>query len=143
MLSNGGNVAYTVNRDGFNELYLRKIETGGKPLSTFFDVKSIQVPLPGRGIVGGLTFSKDGGKLAFSFSSSKNNSDVWIYDVASKAMAKVTQSDRANLRQESFVEPELVKFKSFDGRMIPAWYYKPAEETLSYLHAIKNKGRRQ
>lgn len=139
VLTYGSNVAYTVNREGFNELYLRGIETGGKPLSTFFAPRSSQVPLPGRGIVGGLTFSKDGAKLAFSFSSSKNNPDIWIYELASKRMMQVTQSDRAGLNQETFVEPQLIKYKSFDGREIPAWYYKPSAETLSYLTAIKNK----
>jgi dipeptidyl aminopeptidase/acylaminoacyl peptidase len=139
VLTNGSNIAYTVNREGFNELYLRGIETGGKPLTTFFGPRSTQVPLPGRGIVGGLTFSKDGGKLAFSFSSSKNNNDIWIYELAAKRMMQVTHSDRAGLNQDTFVEPQLVKFKSFDGREIPAWYYKPTEATLSYLAAIKNQ----
>jgi dipeptidyl aminopeptidase/acylaminoacyl peptidase len=139
VLTYGSNVAYTVNRDGFNELYLRGIETGGKPLTTFFATKSIQVPLPGRGIVGGLNFSKDGTKLAFSFSSSKNNPDIWVYELASKRMLQVTQSDRAGLAQDSFVEPQLIKFKSFDGREIPAWYYKPTDAVLSYRAALKKQ----
>lgn len=139
VLTYGSNVAYTVNRDGFNELYLRGIETGGKPLTTFFAAKSLQVPLPGRGIVGGLNFSKDGSKLAFSFSSSKNNPDIWVYELASKRMFQVTQSDRAGLAQDSFVEPQLIKFRSFDGREIPAWYYKPTDAVLSYRAALKKQ----
>ena len=86
VLPYGSNVAYTVNREGYNELYLRGIETGGKPLTTFFAATSTRVQLPGRGLVGGLSFSKDGSKLAFSFSSSKNNSDIWVYDLASKRL---------------------------------------------------------
>lgn len=139
VLRYGSNVAYTVNREGFNELYLRKIETGGKPLTTFFDTKSLQVPLPGRGIVSGMSFSKDGGKLAFSFSSSKNNADIWVYELASKQLAQVTQSYRAGLSQESFVEPQLIRYKTFDGREITAWYYKPTDAVLSYNAALKNQ----
>src|SRR6185312_12944362 len=68
-------MAYTVNRDGFSEIYLRKIETDGKPLISTFAAKAEAVKLPGRGIVSGLTFSKDESKLAFSFSSSTQNGD--------------------------------------------------------------------
>lgn len=124
--SPGGNLfAYTINNEGFSELYLRKIETGGKPLFSNLDAKTDSIKLPAKGIVGGLEFSDDGKKLAFSFSSAKYNSDVWLYDLQSKKLTQVTKSDRSEIPQESFVEPQLIKFKSFDGREIPAWYYKP------------------
>lgn len=139
VLPYGSNVAYTVNREGFNELYLRGIETGGKPLTTFFAAKSTQVQLPSRGLVGGLNFSKDGSKLAFSFSSSKNNADIWVYDLNSKRAVQVTFSDRAGVPQDSFVEPQLIKYKTFDGKEIPAWYYRPTEAVLTYLAALRNK----
>lgn len=120
--------AYTINREGFSELFLRKIETGGKPLISNVEAKPEQIALPAKGIVGGLEFSDDGTKLAFTFSSSKYNSDIWTYDLQTKKLTQVTKSSRSGIPQESFVEPELIKFKSFDGREIPAWYYKPLEE---------------
>lgn len=122
---NGSMMAYTVNRDGFSELYLRKIETGGKPLISTVAAKAEQIKLPAQGIAGGMTFSKDGSKMTFNFSSSKHNGDIWLYDLKSKSLTQVTKSDNAGISNDSFVAPELVKFKSFDGREIPAWYYKP------------------
>ena len=89
------------------------------------DKQAVEVKLPAQGIVGGTAFSKDGSKLAFSFSSSTQNGDVWVYDLRSKRLAQVTQSDQAGIDPKTFVAPELIKFKSFDGREIPAWYYKP------------------
>lgn len=125
-VSPSGNLfAYTINNEGFSELYLRKIETGGKPLFSNLDAKTDSIKLPAKGIVSGLEFSDDGKKLAFSFSSAKYNSDVWLYDLQSKKLTQITKSERSEIPQESFVEPELVKFKSFDGREIPAWYYRP------------------
>ncbi|MCY7347824.1 MAG: S9 family peptidase [Pyrinomonadaceae bacterium] len=121
----GNALAYTVNRDGFSELNLRKIESGGKPLISNFDFKSEIIKLPAQGIVGGLQFSDDGGKLAFSFSSAKYNSDVWLYDLPSKSLTQITKSSRSDISQTSFVEPQLIKYKTFDGREIPAWYYRP------------------
>lgn len=119
-------LAYTVNSDGFSELYIRNIENGGKPLVSKVSSKADQIDLPVRGIVGGTRFSGDGTKLAFSFSSPINNGDVWLYDLKAKKLSQVTQSDRAGIDPRTFVSPELIKFKTFDGREIPAWYYKPA-----------------
>ena len=121
----GNTVAYALNREGFSELFLRKYETNGKPLITVFDAKSESVKLPAKGVVGSLTFSKDGGKLAFTFSGAKYNGDIWVYDLEKKSLAQVTKSSRSGIQQGSFVEPELIKFKSFDGKEISGWYYLP------------------
>ncbi len=125
MQTYGNTLAYTLNREGFSELYLRKYETGGKPQITSFESKSEAVKLPANGIVGGLTFSDDGKKLAFSFSSAKYNPDIWVYDLEKKSLTQITKSSRSGIRQDSFIEPKLIKYKSFDGKEIPAWYYEP------------------
>ncbi len=130
---NASLVAYTVNRDGFSELYLRKIATGGKPLISTIAAKAEQVLLPSQGIAGGMTFSNDGTKMTFSFSSSKHNGDIWLYDLKTKVLTQVTESDRAGIDPATFIAPELIKFKSFDGREIPAWYYKPRPESLKVV----------
>ncbi|HEX8639251.1 MAG TPA: S9 family peptidase, partial [Pyrinomonadaceae bacterium] len=93
------------------------------------------------GIVGGLDFSKDGAKLAFSFVSAKNNSDIWLYDLASKKLTQITKSDRAGISQESFIEPRLIKFNSFDRREIPAWYYTPKPVSTSSFASLNNKSK--
>ena len=122
----GSVIAYTVNREGFSEIWLRKVETGGKPLIATVAKTAERIDtLPERGIVGGLTLSNDQTKLAFSFSSSRYNGDIWICDLKTRSLQQVTKSDRAGIPQESFVAPELIKFKSFDGLEVRAWYYRP------------------
>jgi dipeptidyl aminopeptidase/acylaminoacyl peptidase len=121
----GGMIAYTINKDGFSELYVRILETDGKPLISVAGPKGLPVALPGKGVVSGLSFSHDGNKLALVFNGARFNADVWLYDVKMKKLSQVTHSSRAGIPQESFVEPELIHYKSFDGRIIPAWYYRP------------------
>ena len=116
-------MAYTVNRDGFSELHLRQVETDGKPLITTVADKQETVKLPAQGIVGGLSFSKDQSKLALSFSSATRNGDIWIYDLKTKRLSQVTHSDCAGIDPTSFVAPRLIKYKTFDGRDVPAWFY--------------------
>jgi dipeptidyl aminopeptidase/acylaminoacyl peptidase len=125
MLPYANTIAYTLNREGYSELYLRKFETDGKPLITSFAKTSEMIKLPAKGVVGGLTFSDDKTKLAFTFNSAKHNSDIWTYDLQTKQLTQVTKSSRSGLKQESFVEPQLIKYKSFDGKEVSAWYYLP------------------
>jgi dipeptidyl aminopeptidase/acylaminoacyl peptidase len=124
----GSRFAYTLNREGFSELHLRKFEVDGKPLITQILPDDEIVKLPAEGVVSGLNFSENGKFLAFTFNSAKNNSDIWLYDLESKKLAQITKSERSGIPQESFVEPQLIKFKSFDGREIPAWFYKPIDK---------------
>jgi dipeptidyl aminopeptidase/acylaminoacyl peptidase len=119
--------AYTLNREGFSDFFIALTASMNK---------EIPIKLPAQGIVGGMDFSKDGRQLAFTFSSAKNNADIWLYDLPSKTVTQITRSDRAGIPQESFVEPKLIKFKSFDGREIPAWYYIPAN-----INGIRIKGK--
>ncbi|MBA3804181.1 MAG: S9 family peptidase [Acidobacteria bacterium] len=120
MSDDGRMFAYAINRDGFSELYLREVGADGK-----LGPKGSAIALPGKGIAGGLDFSGDNAKLAFSFNGARFNTDIWLYNVESRALAQVTHSSRAGIPQSSFVEPELIHYKSFDGREIPAWYYRP------------------
>jgi dipeptidyl aminopeptidase/acylaminoacyl peptidase len=125
----GNIMAYTLNRDGFSDLYLRRYETGGKPLITTIERTAEQVKLPAEGIVSGLAFNKDQSKLAFSFSSSTLPSDILIYDLQSKKLSQVTMSDTAEVAKQSFVAPKAIKYKTFDGREIGAWFYEPSRQT--------------
>lgn len=138
----GSHMAYTVNREGFSEMYIRKYETDGKPLITVIDKKADAVKLPAQGVVGGLDIDKAQTKLAFSFSSANRPSDIWIYDLETKKLVQATHSDRAGIPQESFVEPTLIKFKTFDGLDIPAWYYKPVN-SVEFVEGVKVNGVRQ
>lgn len=133
MSPDGGLLAYTINRDGFSELFVRRLDTDGKPLITAIGPKEAPIKLPAKGLVGGLEFSKDksgeayrtGNKLALTFNSSRYPSDVWLFDLKSRALTQITNSSLAGIPQSSFVEPELIRYKTFDGRDIPAWFYKP------------------
>jgi dipeptidyl aminopeptidase/acylaminoacyl peptidase len=134
----GGALAYTINRDGFSELYVRRLDTDGKPLITALGPKEAAVKLPGKGIVGALEFSKDKSreasresKLAFTFNGSRHSGDIWFYDMKTRAVTQVTQSSMAGIPQSTFVEPELIRYKSFDGRDIPAWYYRPQASAVN------------
>lgn len=137
----GSKIAYVTNRDGYSELFIRGYETDGKPLITVIDKKSTQVKLPGQGIVAGLRWNKDQSKLTFSYSSSVSPSEIWVYELATKDLKQITHSDTANVAPVTFIAPKLVTYKTFDGRMVPAWYYMPEtmREFSLNMNAPSNK----
>ncbi len=110
--------AYTLNREGYSELFVGETKS--------IQQKSTPIILPAQGVIGGLQFSKDKSQLIFTFNSAKSPTDIWSYNLLSKQLTQITKSSRSGLKQESFVEPQLIKYKSFDGKEVSAWYYKPS-----------------
>jgi dipeptidyl aminopeptidase/acylaminoacyl peptidase len=98
------------NADGYSRLQI----VGGE-----------EIPLPGRGVVDHPVFSPDGAKLAFAFSSPVEPNDVYVYDLASRSLERLTTSPR-EVDTTALVEPALHRFESFDGESIPVFLFEPA-----------------
>ena len=83
-----------------------------------------EIPLPGRGVVEHPVFTPDGSKFAFAFSSPVEPHDVYVYDLASRSLERVTTSPR-DVDVAMLVEPTLHRFESFDGESVPAFLFEP------------------
>ncbi|HEV8337067.1 MAG TPA: S9 family peptidase [Candidatus Polarisedimenticolia bacterium] len=125
----GSRFAYTINREGFSELYVREVKDLEGPRARS-KARAAPLELPGKGVVTGLDFSADNRQLAFIFSGSRYNADVWRYDLETRRLTPVTRNSTAGIPRASFVEPELIRYKTFDGRQIPAWYYRSARRPV-------------
>ena len=62
---------------------------------------------------------------ASSLSSARSPADVYSLDVTTGKLERWTESETGGLNAASFSEPELVRWKSFDGRTISGFLYKP------------------
>jgi dipeptidyl aminopeptidase/acylaminoacyl peptidase len=101
------------NTDGYGVLHGLDLETG----------EEIEPGLTG-GIVSGIRVSS-AGTAVFVFSSPSQAPDIWMYDLKTGHMEQVTRSTYAGIDPELFVDPELVRYRSFDGLEIPAFLYLP------------------
>jgi len=81
--------------------------------------------LPGE-IVGGLTFSKDGKRLAMTASGATAPPDVWLLDIPGNGLRQVTRSKHDGVDLTTLIRPELVTFKAHDGLGLSGWLYRPA-----------------
>ena len=84
-----------------------------------------QPQLP-RGVLQNMEFSPDKSKLAFDLSTATSAGDVWTWDVTGGQLTRWTTSELGGLDPAKLAEPQLVRFKSFDGLSVPALVYRPA-----------------
>ncbi|MEL6764171.1 MAG: S9 family peptidase, partial [Cyanobacteria bacterium J06607_6] len=112
---NGQQLAFIINENGASKLYLMETATGQKqPLSA----------LP-AGMMRGLEWRKNGEELGFTLMSARSTADIFSLNVATGEVQRWTQSETAGLNPETFSEPELVEWQSFDGRTITGFLYRP------------------
>lgn len=110
----GRTIAYTLNEDGYSRVILMPL-AGGAGMS----------PSLPRGVVTALSFSPDGGKLAVGLTNATTAGDVWTVELGNQAITRWTQSEPGELDPAKLVEPQLVRFTSFDGLTVPAFVYRP------------------
>lgn len=96
-------------------------------------LKPIALPdLPATGEVTAAAFSHDGRELAFLASGSATPPAVWVYDLARPgAPRRLTASESTGTSGSTgaggWIEGEVTRFKSFDGRSIAGVLYKPRQ----------------
>jgi len=76
-------------------------------------------------IASGLSFSRDGRRLAFVSSGATAPADVWVHDFRTGRTWQVTRSSHAGVDLASMARPELVQFKAHDGLALSGWLYRP------------------
>lgn len=112
----GAWLAFTANEGGASALYLAP---AARPK------QRAKIDLP-PGVILGLDFDPAGRRLGFTLSSAQSPADTYTVDLRTRKVTRWTFSEVGGLDPTTFATPELVQFRSFDGREIPAWYYRPA-----------------
>ena len=107
-------VAYAVNEEGFSRV----------AVLDYLTRRALPQPDLPRGVLTGLGFSPDGGRLAIGLSTATSAGDVWSHDVASGRLTRWTRSELGNFDPAQLVEPRLIRFESFDGLSVPAFVYR-------------------
>jgi dipeptidyl aminopeptidase/acylaminoacyl peptidase len=87
--------------------------------------KPVTLPKLPSGEIRGVTFSKNSARMAFYVNGDRSPSNLFVYDFASKSVKQLTETLSKEISSNDLVEAEVVRFKSFDGMVIPSIYYKP------------------
>lgn len=96
--------------------------------------------MPGA-TISGLRISDSETKMALLLGSSKTVGDVYLWEIGSGKMKRLTSTMNPDIDPENLIDAQVVRFKSFDSLDIPAIYYKPLTATrknkvpgLVYVH---------
>ena len=108
-----------VNEDGKNTLFIKNLVNNS---DVFF-------PAIPDGDIKGVRISKSEKKIRLTVGTSKSPNNIYVYDMGSKKLKKLTETLNPEINANDLVEAEVVRYPSFDGLEIPAIYYKPLDAT--------------
>ena len=78
-----------------------------------------------QGEIRSVTFSRTGSRMAFYVNGDRSPSDLYVYDLRARKATRLTQALSKDIDPADLVDTQVVRFKSFDGMVIPSIYYKP------------------
>jgi dipeptidyl aminopeptidase/acylaminoacyl peptidase len=111
----GKTIAFTTNEAGIGTLHLLDTASG----------KEVPVPKLPPGSVSGIKWHANGRELGFDLVSARSPLDVYSLDLPTGKVERWTHSETGGLNTSAFREPELIHWKSFDGRSISGFLYRP------------------
>ncbi len=111
----GRTLAFVTNEDGAAVLHLLDTATGKEKPAP-------QLPV---GQILGVEWHENSRDLGFTMVSARSTADVYSLDTQSGKVDRWTESETAGLNTATLSEPELIRWKSFDGRMISGYLYRP------------------
>jgi dipeptidyl aminopeptidase/acylaminoacyl peptidase len=108
-------IAFITNEEGVSVLHVMDAATG----------KEMSVPKIPVGEIGALRWHRDGHDLGFSMNNARSSGDCYSIDLSTGKLERWTSSESA-VKTDAFPEAELIRWKSFDEKMISGFLYKPA-----------------
>ena len=117
--ADGSRVVLVVNEDGYSRLEAFALD------GDLRFAAPLPLPQPPRGVIAAPCWRPDGGALAITSEGARQLSNVWLAEIDAPQPVRVSRADPAGIDLASQPEPEIVHYTSFDGREIPAFFYRP------------------
>ena len=111
----GHHRAIGIDRAGRTDLEITDTATGAR------------IPVPGlhAGRVDGAAFSNDGRKLLFTSDDDRSPTNVYVFDLKTRALTRVTDTLNPAIDANELVDGADIRFSSFDAMSIPAILFTP------------------
>lgn len=109
----GRRVAFLSNEDGIGTIHI--LDTATRKISN---------PKHPAGVIGGLRWHRNGKEIGFTLTDARVTGDAFSLNADNGQITRWTQSESA-VPTSDFPVAQLVKWKSFDGKMISGFLYRP------------------
>lgn len=114
----GKRIAFVTNEDGVSVLHLLDTKTR----------RELALPKLPNGLIFGLKWHRNNRDLGFTFVSARSTADIYSIDVTTNKQERWTESETGGINTRTFSEADLVRWKSFDGKTISGFLYRPAQK---------------
>ncbi|MCW3079874.1 S9 family peptidase [Segetibacter sp.] len=114
----GKRIAFVTNEAGETKLYLLNTTT---PAQQYFLVRTIPA-----GVYANISFHRDGKHLLVSVNTAQSPADLYVISTSNGKTERWTESEMGGIVPTDLRPHELIKWRSFDGKEISGFYYKPA-----------------
>ncbi|UIE39202.1 S9 family peptidase [Leptodesmis sichuanensis] len=111
-------LAFVANEDGASVLHILDTKTR----------KERKLPQLPNGLMFGLSWHPNNQDLGFSMTSARSTTDVYSLNITSNKIDRWTESETGGLNTTNFSDAELVRWKSFDGKTISGFLYRPPKK---------------
>jgi dipeptidyl aminopeptidase/acylaminoacyl peptidase len=91
--------------------------------------KALALPKLPDGNITALRFSPSEKRISMYVAGDRSPANLYMYDIASKKTTRLTDTMSKDVDPDDLVDTQVVRFKSFDGTMIPGILYKPHQAT--------------
>jgi Tol biopolymer transport system component len=118
VLSNNGKVlAWTQNVDGYSNIYVKNLQNG--------EIQELSQVSKRKGVIRDLEISPDGKRIGFLMSTPISPFNIYVLDIGTQRVDRLTYALIGNISEDKMVQPELIKYNSFDSLEIQAFLYRP------------------
>lgn len=112
----GQTIVFSTNEDGISKI--RFLDTRTRKIT--------DAPALPAGVISSLAWRKNGKEVGLTLSSARASTDVYSISFDKKTVTRWTESETGGLDTSSFSDPQLIRWKSFDGLMVSGFLYRPA-----------------
>jgi dipeptidyl aminopeptidase/acylaminoacyl peptidase len=112
---NGRVLLWETNDNGTSRLFGRDLTTG----------ETLPMPDLPLCVISSIDISPDGSRAAMVMGRPTEAANLYEIDLRTGDLWALGQSMLGGVPDIDMVQPELVEFPTFDGRMVPAWLYRP------------------
>ncbi|WNC73550.1 S9 family peptidase [Thalassotalea psychrophila] len=104
-----------INNDAQTQLTISNVATG----------EAVVLPKLPAGDLRRVNFSSDSSKMVFYINSDISPSNLFTYTLGGSSAKQLTNTLNSEMQASDLVASEVVRFKSFDGLVVPGLLYKP------------------
>ncbi|MFM9840019.1 MAG: S9 family peptidase [Cyclobacteriaceae bacterium] len=114
----GKQMAFVTNENGLSKLYVMQTTT----------MQFTAMPNLPTGVIGGIDWYNDSKSLGLTFLSYDASADAYEYNTETKQLTRWTESELGGMDVSGLPAPQLISWKSFDGKMISGYLYKASNK---------------